>query len=142
MRTGYLYNTALLAPERNNHGHSVIQTLNHPPPLPDGTLVGAYPCIYVAADGKQGWLTSPVTRPVMLDDLNDAVRKGFWKSPDARLLQQCKTFVINTNGKPEAASGEKDDLVLSAAIGWEVRQRGGWAPPQPTEEISAYERTW
>lgn len=141
MRTGYLYNTALIAVERNNHGHSVIQTLNHPPPLDDGTPQDAYPAIYVFTDEKQGWPTSPVTRPVMLDDLNDAHRKGYFVTPDRRLLQQIKTFVIGTNGKPAAASGEKDDLVMGGAIAWEVRQRGGWIPPPPANDgVGGYQR--
>lgn len=142
MRVGYLYNTALLAVERNNHGHSVIQTLNHPPPAEDGSLVGAYPCIYVGDDKKPGWLTSPITRPVMLDDLNNAHRKGFFVSTDARLLQQCKTFVIGTDGKPAAASGEKDDLVMGTAIAWQIRQRGGWVPPPPPQDATGYERQY
>ncbi len=139
---GYLYNTALIAVERANHGHAVLQALVHPPANPDGSPQHAYPCLYVAADEKLGWVTSPVTRPVMLDDLAEAHRQGFFKTPDRRLLQQVKTFVVPANGKPQAASGEKDDLVLGAAIGWEVRQRGGWVPPQVAEEIQPYERTW
>lgn len=143
MRTGFFYNTALLGIERNNHGHSVIQTLNHPPPLPDGSLVGAYPAIYVHHDGKQGWLTNPVTRPVQLDDFAEAQRKGYFKSPDRRLLQQMRTFIVGTNGKPEAASGEKDDLVLGGSIAWEIRQRGGWTPPViAPDAIQPYQREW
>lgn len=141
--TGYLYNTALIAVERNNHGHSVLQALKHPPALADGTPQAPYPCLYVAADEKPGWLTSPVTRPVMLDDLAAAHRQGFFKTPDRRVLQQFKTFIIPASGKPQAAPGEKDDLVLGAAIGWEVRLRGGWVPPPAEDtEIEPYERQW
>lgn len=109
---GLEYNTALLAVERNNHGHAVLQALQRE---------HEYPNLYWHEDEKLGWLTSPVTRPVMLDALEDAHRKGFWKSPDRAVLQQFRTFVIK-NGKPQAANGEHDELVIVAAIGWAVRQ--------------------
>jgi hypothetical protein len=141
-RLGYFYNTALIAVERNNHGHSVLQALVHPPPDSNGQPQQSYPCLYMAADEKLGWLTSSVTRPVMLDDVAEAHRKGFWSSPDRRVLQQFKTFVVGSNGKPEAATGEKDDLVMGSAIAWEIRQRSGWVPPPPEQNIQPYQRQW
>jgi hypothetical protein len=107
------YNNALLAPERNNHGHAVLQAVR--------TL--GYRRVYRHEDDKLGWPTNTVTRPVMLDALEDGHRRGLWSSPDEIVLGQLRKFVVNDQGKPEATRGEHDDLVISAAIGWAVRQR-------------------
>jgi hypothetical protein len=107
------YGGALFAPERNNHGHAVLQA----------TKSLGYNRVYRHEDDKRGWPTNVVTRPVMLDSLEDAHRRGLWSSPDAAVLGQMRKFVINDSGKAEAARGEHDDLVIAAAIGWAVRQR-------------------
>lgn len=105
--------SALLVVERNNHGHTVIRVLQ---------AELKYTRVYVAADDKPGWHTNTLTRPVMLDELANAHRTGLWKSPDRNVLGQIRTFVIGPTGKPEAASGEHDDLVMAAAMAWAVRQ--------------------
>jgi hypothetical protein len=111
---GSRYNTALIAVERNNHGHSVLQCLEREL---------SYPRIYEHDDKKPGWPTNAVTRPTMLDDLEAAHTSGLFRSPDRAVLTQFRHFVVNERGKPEAANGEHDDLVMAAAIGWAVRQR-------------------
>ncbi|HEU4544374.1 MAG TPA: hypothetical protein VFR23_24800 [Jiangellaceae bacterium] len=110
---GREYNDALVAVERNNHGHATLQALEREE---------KYKKIYEHSDGKHGWPTNPVTRPEMLDALEDAHRHGHWRSPDRATLEQFRTFVIPPSGKPEAAPGSHDDLVLAEAIGWAVRQ--------------------
>lgn len=112
-KLGIEYNTAQIAVERNNHGHAVLQALERE---------YKYPNIYKHADDKLGWPTTPITRPQMLDALEDAHRRGLWTCPDRHVLGQFRTFVISDSGKPEAARGEYDDLVLAEAIHWAVRQ--------------------
>ncbi len=85
--------------------------------------------VYYAEDGKPGWNTTPITRPVMLDAIEDAHRKGFWETPDKVTLEQVRNFVITKNGKAQAANGTHDDLVMAEAICWEVRAR----IPKPVE---------
>lgn len=124
---GWEYNQAFVIVERNNHGHSVLQALlklrdERDEPRP-------YTNIYYAEDEKPGWNTTPITRPVMLDALEDAHRKGFYTSPDKVTLGQIQTFVISKNGKAQAANGSHDDLVIADAICWEVRSR----IPKPEE---------
>jgi hypothetical protein len=111
---GLEYNTAEIAVERNNHGHAVLQALERE---------HKYPKLYKHTDDKLGWPTNAVTRPEMLDALEDAHRKGLWSSRDSKVLGQFRTFVIPDSGKPQAARGEHDDLVLAEAICWAVRQR-------------------
>jgi hypothetical protein len=110
---GLEYNTAEIAVERNNHGHTTLVVLRREQ---------KYPRIYYHRDKKAGFPTDQVTRPVMLDGLAAAHRKGLWKCRDRATLAQFRTFIVNAQGRPEAAPGEHDDLVMAEAVGWEVRQ--------------------
>jgi hypothetical protein len=110
---GREFGDALIAVERNNHGHAVLQALEREE---------KYKKIYVHADEKPGWPTNAVTRPTMLDALEDAHRRGLWKTRDELVLEQFRTFVITDSGKAEAQHGAQDDLVMAEAIGWAVRQ--------------------
>lgn len=120
---GRRYNRAEIAVERNNHGWSVLEALvkGYHYPLPQ---------IWHAPDGKWGWHTNNITRPQMLDKLDEAVRceggPGKFRTNDTLALGEMQTFVFGPNGKPEAAQGCHDDLVVMAAIGWSVicRPRG------------------
>lgn len=108
------YNNAQIAVERNNHGHAVLLSVQREQ---------KYRYVYLHDDGKPGWLTNAVTRPTMLDELEDAHRQGIWKTNDRELLGQARTFIVTDTGKAEAARGEHDDAVMAAAIGWSVRQK-------------------
>ncbi len=112
-KLGREYNDALIAVERNNHGAATLQALDREE---------HYKKLYEHADEKPGWPTNAVTRPEMLDALEDAHRRGLWKSEDAATLDQFRTFIIPPNGKPQASPGAHDDLVMAEAIGWAVRQ--------------------
>jgi len=96
----------LMAVERNNHGHAVIQQLNN--------ILG-YPNLYVAKDDKLGWLTSKVTRPVMVTDFIDGMESHSIGCPDTDLISECLTLV-NKNGKIEAEQGKHDDLFIAGCI--------------------------
>lgn len=109
---GREYNYAVVVVERNNHGRSTLDALINK---------FFYENLYFAADEKAGWLTSPITRPVMLDSLEDGHRQGFWSTPDEPTLSQVRNFVIAKSGKPQAKAGEHDDLVIAEAICWAVR---------------------
>ena len=63
-----------------------------------------------------GWMTTSQTRPVALAGLHTVMEENpelvvsFWT------LGEMLTFVYDKNRKPQAASGQHDDLVLAAAI--------------------------
>ncbi len=133
------FNDAEIAPERNNHGHAVLVSLERAVKVEDrfGEEKTGYFNVYRHDDDKLGWNTTPITRPVMLSSLQDAVNSGLIRTPDASVQSQLRTFVVNKNGKPEAQHGCEDDLVLAYAIAWEVRQRvgsGGGAPSAGTSQ--------
>jgi hypothetical protein len=107
---GKEYNTALLAVERNNHGYGVLACLR--------TL--EYPRVFVQK-GQDGWLTSAISRPAMIENLAAVLveEPGRFRSP--RLLNECRTFVRYADGSTGAAAGTHDDCVMALAIAWAVR---------------------
>ena len=108
---GATYFWALIAVERNNHGHAVLRALY---------AEQHYPNIFRDLDTHPGWKNHEVTRAPALDTLEEVHRSGAWKPLDRAVLKQLRTFVVNDRGKPEAARGSHDDHVLAGAIGWDV----------------------
>ncbi len=100
------YNDALLVVERNNHGHAVLAYLR-------GEF--RYGNLFVSG-GQEGWLTSSLTRPVMLEGLMRVVveHPEVWNS--RRLLRECRTFVRDKAGRMEAGAGEHDDLLMAMGM--------------------------
>lgn len=109
---GRYYNTALLAVEENNTGHSVLNTLVN---------TCKYPLLYLWKKGEYGWNTNNATRPVMISDFNEAIRDDIYPIYDRDLYKECLTFIDN-NGKAEADTGCHDDRIMAYAIALQVRQ--------------------
>jgi hypothetical protein len=107
---GKEYNTALLAVERNNHGYGVLACLR--------TL--GYPRVYTQK-GQDGWLTSAVSRPAMIENLAAALMEEPERFGSPRLLNECRAFVRDADGNMGAAQGTHDDCVIALAIAWAVR---------------------
>lgn len=132
---GRFYNEALVAPERNNHGHTVLRTLKS-----EKTSVTPYFRVYMASDGNLGWHTNPQTRPFLFDDLATALKDRVAMSPDPTFAAQSGTLVRGQNGKPAAAGkgtkgGAKDDAWVAKAIGWQLRQRVGTSTTGKTPRV-------
>jgi len=116
------YNRGLLAVERNNHGAGVSAHLQ----------IQGYENVY--REGNQdGWLTSAVTRPAMIENLAAmlAISPELFRS--SRLLNEFRTFVRHADGSSGAASGTHDDCVMAMAIAQAVRQKtaGKSLPERP-----------
>lgn len=107
------YNGALLAVERNNHGHAVLAYLDS---------VCGYEHLYWGKDQQKGWLTSVGTRPNMVADLGAALVHAPALFSSERLLRECRTFVRGPGGTPAAAAGEHDDCVMAMALALAVRK--------------------
>ena len=108
---GTEYNTALLAVERNNHGHGVLACLR----------MLDYPRIFMQ-NGQDGWLTSAVSRPVIIEHLARALVEGPHLFRSSLLFNECRTFVREVDGNTGAAPGAHDDCVMALAIAWAVRR--------------------
>jgi hypothetical protein len=119
---GKEYNSALLAVERNNHGAGVLAHLERM----------NYPHIY-EEKGWNGWNTTALTRPAMIETLVAVMMEAAGMFRSARLWNECRTFVRTANGRPQAASGAHDDCVMAMGIALAVRDAGkGWNGPRET----------
>jgi hypothetical protein len=108
---GREYNGAMLIVERNNHGAGVLAYLT-------GTV--KYTRIF-EQDGQAGWLTTALSRPRVLEQVERLLGEGAESVMSARLLREMKTFVRNARGRTGAAQGQHDDLVMAMGIGLAAR---------------------
>jgi hypothetical protein len=108
---GRRYGNALLAVERNNHGYGVLA---HVKDL-------GYENIYQQG-GQDGWLTSVVTRPAMIEHLAAVLMDGAELFHSPRLLGELRTFVRHADGHAAAAEGTHDDCVMAMAVAHAVRR--------------------
>lgn len=108
------YGDALVAVERNNHGHAVLAHL---------VTNRGYANVY-NHNGQPGWLTSVATRPPMIEAFGALLSMAPELFSSERLLNECRTFVRMADGTPAAASGAHDDCVMAMAIAQAVRKNG------------------
>lgn len=71
---------------------------------------------------KLGWDTTAISRPKMLGEWLAAFNSKQVTVYDQETLEQHATFIVNKNGKPEAAPNTHDDGVISAAGAWQMYQ--------------------
>lgn len=110
---GERYNNALAVVECNNHG---LVTLNY--------LKDIYPHIYFRKsfdkqsniwNEKIGWQTSARTKPLLIGNLDKALRSGL-RIRSMNTLDELMTYVIEEDGTTNASEGKKDDSVISLAL--------------------------
>jgi hypothetical protein len=111
---GREYNGATLIVERNNHGAGVIAYL---------TGVVQFARLY-EQDGQPGWLTTALSRPRAVGQVERLLGEGAESVMSSRLLREMKTFVRDARGRTGAAEGQHDDLVMAMGIGLAVRAEG------------------
>jgi len=111
VKLGEKYENALVAVERNNHGYGVLAHLKDL----------SYDNLF-SQGGQDGWLTSAVTRPAMIENLAAVLvtKPGLFRSP--KLLAEMRTFVRHPDGHGAAADGAHDDCVMAMAIALAVRR--------------------
>ena len=68
-----------------------------------------------------GWATSSKTRPVALAELHTIMEENPELVVSWHTLGEMLTFVYDKDRKPQAASGQHDDLVMAAAICYSIR---------------------
>lgn len=72
--------------------------------------------------GKLGWDTNTASRPKLIGDWKDAIDKELVRIYDEETIAQHRVFVVNKQGKPEAAKGKHDDAVIAPAVAWQLYQ--------------------
>jgi len=108
---GRMYDDALIAVERNNHGYGVLAHLKDL----------CYENLFLQ-NGQEGWLTSVVTRPAMIENLALLLMEQPEMFHSPRLLEELKTFVRHADGHGAASEGAHDDCVMAMAIAQAARK--------------------
>lgn len=126
-RLARMYNDALVAVERNNHGYAVLVSL---------TMGQGYTNLYQTG-GQPGWVTNVATRPRMLENLAGLLSAAPFMFLSPRLLEECRTFVRHPDGTCSAAAGAHDDTVMAMAIAEIVRAEVLIAAPKSMPDMTA-----
>lgn len=112
---------AMIAVERNNHGHAVLSMLRS---------LGC-PRIGIGHDDRQGWLSNVQTKPQSIDILATALRDELIVIHTEAALDELRIYRVMADGKTGAPEGYHDDRVMSRAIGLAYIQ---WAAePEPAQ---------
>lgn len=98
------YGDALVVVERNNHGAAVLAYLER-----RGLRV-------YEERGQAGLLTTSVSRAEMIAELGVLLTERPQLFSSARLMEECRSFVLTRSGRAEAAAGAHDDLVFAACL--------------------------
>jgi hypothetical protein len=122
------YNQAIIGWETNNHGIAVTNALK-----------GKYSRLYYRETydevsnlmtKKLGWQTNLKTKPLMIGDLNKALRDKLLIVHDKQLASECQTYVFDDSGKMGAVDGCYDDRVMALAVAVQVYQSCPTMPEQ------------
>ena len=101
---GRMFFNATACVELQNHGYTVVAQLK-----------AAKYRMYEHRPQEPGWLTTAKTKPVMVDTLYQMSRDAGIQIRCTETVSEMRTFV-EENGHMEAATGCKDDRVMSAAM--------------------------
>jgi len=112
----------VLAPENNNTG---IATINK---ARDTYLVN-YLYVEKTLDKiseksrkTYGWNTNGKTKPLMISELDEAIRLWHITEFDERSLAELRSYAYGQNGEMEALAPNHDDMVMAEAITWQMRK--------------------
>jgi hypothetical protein len=105
------YNHSLIAVERNNHGAAVLAYLD---------AVEHCTNLY-RQGGVPGWLTTQASKPAMVSRMGALLAQSPEIFASARLLGECRSFVVFTGGATGAANGAHDDCFMAMAVAQSVR---------------------
>lgn len=115
-RWGRWYNNALAVVEVNNHGLTTVTILKQK----------LYPSLYFrpsrfdavasAWSDKLGWKTTVMTRPLMIDDIGQALRDGTLIIHSKEILDEMNVFIYDKGNNMTAQEGFHDDGIFSLAV--------------------------
>lgn len=131
---GRWYNSALIAVEATGVGEAVIIPLRDGkggrPPYPKMYRHMLDSSVDLNIMQRYGFPMSTKTRPLVLNQLEKAIRERALPFMPLRLAQECLTFCEFEEGtpSPRAHAGCNDDAVMAAAIALDMYRRKGHHP--------------
>lgn len=122
---GMFYNKALVGIEINNHGIATASNLKN----------AFYRNLYMRESQedeqfqvrttKFGWRTDKKTKPIMISEMQRAIRESDIIDLDIVFIRECMSYVKKDDGSMAAQEGQHDDTVMAKAI---ALQMADWAP--------------
>lgn len=116
---GLYYNEALIGIETNfsTYPNEKLQEWNYP-----NLYIREKADTYASKYNKSfGFKTTPITRPLILGQLQEIVLEEIDNINDIDTLREMLTFIKNKVGRAEAEVGFHDDLVMALAIVYYIR---------------------
>lgn len=113
---GMFYNTALIAPEINNHGLTTAQSLRNKFYRNLYSRESSEEDQFQTRTAKMGWRTDKKTKPIIINELVRAIREGDIIDLDIVFIRECMTYVRDDQGHTNAQEGMFDDTVMAKAI--------------------------
>ncbi len=110
---GKYYNTALIGVETNYSRHPVrvLYSLGY-----ENLYSHAKKQHFGDTHEAYGFVTSALTRPIIISNLVAIMRENLFLETDRQTLCEMTTFIKRSDGKSAAADGAHDDLVMASAI--------------------------
>lgn len=113
-KLGLYYNYALMGIERNKDGLGVLLGLKDryknlffmEETNPDKQI----------KEKKLGFVTNKATKPLMINNLNELIKTGEFKTNDRETIEEFTTYVIFADGSTGAAKNCHDDLLIATGI--------------------------
>ncbi len=85
-----------------------------------------------------GFMTTSVTRPVIIAALVEIMRETPELVCDTKTLEEMLSFIYNEHRRPEAMQGEHDDCVMAMAIAHYIRTQMSYMPDLPAGQRVAW----
>ena len=120
---GKWYGTAMIGPERNNHGHAVLLKLREIYPV---RRIYAEEYIDRDADDETprlGWLTTRQSKPILSEGLKTLLYERCSGIRWIGTVTEATTYVYDSKGSMNAQAGCYDDQLMSYMIAQEMRAR-------------------
>lgn len=115
-KKGREYNNAFMVVEINNHGLTTITILKQKIYPSIYFRPAKYETIESKISDRMGWRTTKITRPLLIDDLSQAVRENSLTIHSKIILDEMSVFVYDDNGDMVPQAGFHDDTIFSSGI--------------------------
>ncbi|MBQ8546704.1 MAG: hypothetical protein IJ437_07185 [Clostridia bacterium] len=111
---GKYYNDALIGVEANYSTHPirVLKSLGYK----NLYKQRSYTLQSEKTSSTAGFLTTSITRPLIISNLVSVMRENIYLETDRETLYEMSTFVKRSDGRSAAIDGAHDDLVMASAI--------------------------
>lgn len=115
-KIGTFYNKALVGVEVNNHGLTTVQSLRNKNYMNLYMRKTSEEQSFQTRTSLMGFRTDRKTKPIIINNLVQAIRDGDIIDLDIVFIRECMTYVRDDDGHTNAQSGQFDDTVMAKAI--------------------------